>query len=257
MLWAGDTRHRLLANVTSYGGAVALVTVTAPGNDLLGDRPSMRRWNVAAPARWREMHRAAAQRARRKHGVLRMLCWSWEYQRRGALHKHVLLGVETAAERVAAHTYLRALDEHRHEHGFGFVDNDGNAKWRRRGLATIPAERAARYAAKYISKLDAAGKPTLNETIMHPDVPPLVVYVSRSLTMSTGVTMRFCRHVRHCWVLGIDPRTGELLRGPGVVPGPRPPRWGRPRVCEAPERLAAVEPARSEASLGSVTKHLN
>jgi hypothetical protein len=63
--------------------------------------------------------------------------------------------------------------------------------------------------AKYLSPLDAAGKPTLSETVTRPDVPPLVAYVSRTLTAETGVTMRYLRWRRRAWVLRLDPDTGE------------------------------------------------
>jgi hypothetical protein len=211
VLWAGDTRKRLLVNIASYGGDVAIVTITAPGAARLPDARAMMRWNSTAASRWRSLHRAAAQVARRRHGRLTLLAWTWEYQRRGALHKHAVMGVQTAAELAAAHTYANALSELAGTYDFGFVDR-GRAHGGKRSLEIIPAGRASRYVAKYLSPLDSAGKPTLSETVTRDDVPPLVAYVSRTLTTSTGCTMRFLRHVRLCWVLGIDPRTGEVLR---------------------------------------------
>lgn len=211
VLWAGDTRRRLLANISAYDGPVALVTVTAPGKARLPNREAMWRWNTTAPARWRELHRAAAQIARRKHGKLTLLAWTWEYQRRGALHKHPVLGVKTARELAAAHTYVQALHDLAGVYGFGFVDR-GRAHGGKRSLEVIPAERAGRYVAKYLSPLDAAGKPTMSETVTRPDVPPLVAYVSRTLTLQTGVTMRYLRWCRLAFVLGIHPDTGELTR---------------------------------------------
>jgi hypothetical protein len=184
------------------------VTITAPGRDVLPDETAMRRWNVTAPRRWRALHRAAAQIARRKHGRFSLLTWTWEYQRRGALHKHLVIGTQTARELAAAHTYVAALAQLRTAYGFGFVDR-GRKVGTRRVLEVIPAQRAARYVAKYLSPLDAAGKPTLSETVTRPDVPPLVAYVSRTLTAETGVTMRYLRWRRRAWVLRLDPDTGE------------------------------------------------
>lgn len=219
LLWAGDQRRRLLANVTAYGASVALVTVTAPGADVLpwdatGERieaEARYRWNRTAPARWRDLHRAAAQRARRRHGRFALVALTWEYQRRGALHRHVVIGVGTARERAAAQTYVDALHELRQAHGFGWVDR-GRAHGGKRSLEVVPAERAARYVAKYLSPLDAAGKPTISSTAREPDVPGHVAHVSREMTGRTGITMRYLRHVRRCWVLQVDPATGETLQ---------------------------------------------
>jgi hypothetical protein len=211
VLWAGDTRRRLLANIEAYGGDVALVTITAPGRDRLPDQRSMRRWNLAAPRRWRPLHRAARQAATRACGSPpKLVSWTWEYQRRGALHKHVVVGVDTARELAAAHAYVAALAGLRGRHDFGFVDR-GRRAGGRRVLEVIPAQRAARYVAKYLSPLDAQGKPTITETVSREDVPPMVVYVSRAMTDLTGVTMRYLRHRRLAHVLGIDPDTGETI----------------------------------------------
>ncbi len=244
VLWAGDTRRRILANVEHYDGDVTLVSITAPGVDgvpfwwrqpdgrswvevpcwrawsipwadrenRVADPTAAAHWNSTAAARWRRLHRAAASRARRRHGVLSLLGWSWEFQKRGLLHKHVILGVNTPRERAAAQTYAEALNELRHRHGFGFVDRGRKvAGQSARHLEVIPAGRAARYVAKYLSPLDGEGKPTLSETVTRAEVPPLVVYISRTLTGETGVTMRYLRWRRHAWVLGIDPDTGELV----------------------------------------------
>jgi hypothetical protein len=197
--------------VSHYGGDVALITITAPGRDQLVDAAAMMRWNRGAPGRWRSLHRAARQATLRACGTApKLLAWTWEYQRRGALHKHVVVGVATARERHAAHVYVQHLAELRRLHAFGFVDR-GRRVGGRRALEVIPAVRAARYVAKYLSPLDALGKPTLSETVVREDVPPLVVYVSRALTDDTGVTMRYLRWVRHAWFLGIDPDTGEVV----------------------------------------------
>jgi hypothetical protein len=199
---------------------VSLITITGPGRDLLPPGTDGRvtlsartNWNNSAPRRWRELHRAAAQTARRKHGRFSLVAWTWEYQRRGILHKHLVVGVETARERAAAHTYVAELDRLRQRHGFGFVDR--GRKHRSSGtrrLEVLSSLVASRYVAKYLSPLDDAGKPSLSDTVTQPDVPALVHYVSRNLTGKTGITMRYLRHVRLCWVLKIDPVTGETRR---------------------------------------------
>ena len=218
MLWAGDQRVKLLVNVAAYGGDVALVTVTAPGRDQLPydgemvERTARYRWNRSAPRRWRELHRAAAQIARRKHGRFALVASTWEYQRRGVLHRHVVVGCGTPRERAAADTYAQALYELRQAHGFGFVDR-GRKHGGRRSLELVPAERAGRYVAKYLSPLGEHGKPTISLTVREPDVPPHVAHVSRRLTMGTGVTMRSLRARRRDYVFarrGCD-ANGEVI----------------------------------------------
>lgn len=216
-----------MANVTAYGGSVALVTITAPGRDVLGHDGdglvhdlAAWRWNGTAASRWREMHRAAAQIARRRHGVLSVLAWSWEYQRRGVLHKHVVVGVHTARELGAAHTYVQALHELRDRYGFGYVDR-GRRHGGKRSLEVVPPTRAARYLAKYLAPIDReTGKLVLSETVLRPDVPPLVVYVSRALTVRTNCTMRELRRVRWVFVqaarLEISTEDVHDLVGQGV-----------------------------------------
>lgn len=231
-----------MVNAAAYGGDVALVSVTAPSlpwdrrncshapgqpcSGVHGCRVHDRyaaTWNRDAPRRWRSLHRAAAQVARRRCGKLTLVLRAWEYQRRGVLHMHVVLGMGSAAERAAAHVYVQALDELRQAHDFGYVDR-GRMKQGRRHLELVPATRAARYLAKYLAPIavvdgEGRGKLSLAETVVRPDVPPLVVYVSPKLTVQTGCTMRFLRWVRWAWVLGVDPLTGELVR-PAESSGP-------------------------------------
>jgi hypothetical protein len=123
-----------------------------------------------------------------------------------------VIGVATPRERAAAQTYVAELSALRERYGYGFID-----RGRRRGgqhgrhLQVIPAGRAARYVAKYLSPLDADGKPTLSETVTRPDVPPHVTYVARTLTSATGITMRYLRHVRRAYVARCCPTTGETI----------------------------------------------
>jgi hypothetical protein len=211
VLWAGDTRRKLLVNVDHYGGDVALVTVTAPGRDQLFDAYSTRAWNDDAPRRWTLLHRAARQRAVRRHGVLANLAGAWEEQQRGALHRHQVLGARTARERAAAHTYALALDELRHKYGFGFVDGGTKGpQWRKQGLPTRPAGTGARYLAKYVAKLDDRGQAHVHGFA---ELPRQITWVTPRLSRSTGCTMRTLRLARVFHMRGIqaDPFTGETL----------------------------------------------
>jgi hypothetical protein len=208
-LWAGDTRVRLLANINAYGGDVALITITAPGADVLPWADDSRctvvpaaryRWNRSAPDRWRTLHQRSAQHVRRRAGAFTVLAREWEYQRRGVLHMHVVVGMATPIERHRAHLYVQALDRRRELHGFGYVDRGKRGRDRKRTLEVVPAGHAAAYLAKYLAP-SGAGKKALSETVREPDVPRLVVYVSRGLTGKTGVTMRNLRIRRLAFVL--------------------------------------------------------
>lgn len=209
-------------NVSHYGGDVALVTVTAPGRDRLPDIVAMRRWNRGAPARWRRLHQRAREAALRDGHRVRLLSKTWEYQKRGALHVHVVVGVDSPRELAAAHAYVAQLARLRLQHDFGFVDR-GRRTGGRRALEVVPAQRAARYVAKYLSPLDSTGKPTMSETVKREDVPPHVTYVDRRLTSETGCTMRSLRERRRMHCMGFDPDTGlvvdaERAARNGVIP---------------------------------------
>jgi hypothetical protein len=240
LIWAGDVRVKLRTNIQAFGQPVTLITVTAPGQhgvkywhrqpngrwvdvadwrahklpwDETGrrvERAAAFRWNRSAPARWRALHRAASQAARRKHGrAFVLVAREWEYQRRGALHMHAVVGMATPRQRSAAHYYAAKLDEMRERYGFGFVDR--GRKLTAGGMRTLPfiaPERAANYLAKYLAPMEG-GKIALSETAKRPDVPPHVLHVSRELTMATGVTMMSLRRRRLAWMLRVDAKTGE------------------------------------------------
>lgn len=229
-------RRKLFANCGHYRGRVTLGAVTGPGTAALPwdrsrcshapdvkcsgklgcvvDRAHAKAWNKTAPGRWREMHRVATQRVRRRHGAgaLVLIARVWEFQSRGVLHVHPVLGLATPGNRRAAKAYLELLSELAPMYGFGHCQ---------RKLESKPGQSVAAYLSAYFvggrgRKLD------IRETVKHPDVPAHVVYVSRHLTQATGVTMRFLRRKRYLFVLlergvirlypgeEIDVMTGEL-----------------------------------------------
>ena len=210
-VWARDWRRVLLDNLTAYGGPCVVVTVTAPGEDVLpwdrsqcvheddvrcsgrlgcraADGPR-RQWNATFPARWRKLHNAAWLAATRevgRHGAI--LCIGKEAQRRGALHAHVAVGTKTPLEAAWANAYARHLNRLRGEHGFGFVD---------RKLRARNAREAAAYLSRYF--VSAAGKAPITEAVTNPEMPTRPLYCSPKLTHKTRVTMRNLRRVRHLW----------------------------------------------------------
>jgi hypothetical protein len=190
-----------------------LGSLTAPGNDVLAGPLQIEVWNENAPAHWRLLNAEVQKRVRAELGIAAtLLIWVWEKQRRGALHKHFVLGVATARERHAAHRYLAIMDELRGFYGFGFMDR---GKWDqkrgRRSLRELTGLHAGRYTAKYLTKRDENGALVVNELVKDSDVPPLIVYVSRRLTSVTGVTMRSLREHRRLYVTA-EPATNELIR---------------------------------------------
>jgi hypothetical protein len=193
-------------------------------------------WNGAAPERWRRLHSAAAQEAKRQTGQRpRLVAWAWEFQKRGALHKHFVLGMGSPGERAAARVYMCELERLRGSHGYGFISDTRQGRlaraWREIGPERIEARRAGNYVAKYLALKGSDGRPVVAETVAHPDVPPLVVYVDRRLTGQTGVTMRSLRFQRFAWRARFDYRTGETFAS--AVSNPVHPELGLPPAIAA------------------------
>ena len=230
-LWLGDVRRLLFANLDVYGGRVWLVTVTAPGADLLPwdgrtiETAAANEWNRTAAARWRELHRRAYQATRREFGpdVLQTLARVWQLQKRGALHVHLVLGFDSALEVAAARFYVACLRERNREFGFGYVDardRDG-----RTGRSTVmEPRRAAGYLSRYLGE-----SAQLLGAIALVFRPRQMIWVANRLKRASGVTMRRLRRARYLWWI----RRGEsrvfMLAG-------RLPVWFRD-----PIELAAVQ----------------
>lgn len=199
VLWAGDSRVRLLANlIEGHGRDVAMVTITAPGSEVFDhqegdvDRTQGHAWNVSAPAQWSRMHRCAQHRlAKTPSGRAHLLGYVWAFQRRGVLHLHAAFAADTPARKRAATLYVRLLKAGlAREWGFGFCDLT---------MAYAGSRGVASYFAKYVCKESASGRPELAETVAHPDVPRRPIYLSTKLTARTRCTMRNLRLVRYFW----------------------------------------------------------
>lgn len=122
-----------------------------------------------------------------------MLTIAKEAQKRGAVHFHYALGVESALELRAAKAFRRHLERlsQAPRYGFGHV----NGKF----VRPRPAREAAAYLSSYF--LGGRGqKAKLTEAVQNPELPRLPLYVSRRLTSVTKTTMRNKRRQRHLWV---------------------------------------------------------
>ena len=221
----------LLTNLLAYGGDVWLVTVTAPGTPefhrsqgeseawverwaLPRDDPSRAAaWNASAPQHWSELHRRAQQAVRRSGVVVSLLAYVWQVQRRGVLHLHLMLGVGTPPERVAARKYVGELRARSRPHGFGFidaVDRDGKS-----GRSRVMApERAAGYVSPYLTE-----SVQLMAALELRERPARLVWVSPRLTRVTGCIRRRLRRARFLWHI----RNGTSV----LAQAGRLPRWLR------------------------------
>lgn len=207
-VWLGDARQVIGAAMAAHGGAVAVVAITAPGQDVLPfgpdgrtcAEPELSAWNDSAPSRWSwwwawcsQRPRRIAKRAGEWWGLLAKV---WEAQERGALHLHLVFPYGTPAEREATDDVIRALDGSRETAGFGFIDRgvlqrDENGQ-RVRKLVPIAPERAAGYVAKYLtdSGKGARGIAALAKTTT---VRGPLMFAARRLTSQSGKTMRSLR----------------------------------------------------------------
>ena len=212
--------RKIRENLRAYEGLVCMCTLTAPGRDagLVWDREQCAhgseeacsgrrgckvlpaaadRWNEMSRDWWRELNRVAKQRADRAVKRLGhaykggLLMYEWELQSRGVWHLHFVLGMETAVERAWAFDYVQAMRELAPGKGFGYVD----AKPLR---SPQVANRAAAYLSKYLAKWNEDGSFEVTETVKTAG-RSLVNYVSRKVTLKSGVTMRVLRQVRIAW----------------------------------------------------------
>lgn len=181
----GDVKRLLRTNFESYDGKVWLITVTAPGFDVLPDEDEISIWNATCPHRWSVLHRKSSQYVKRQGLHLTFLGRVIQAQKRGALHVHVVVGVETRAEQVGAWLYSRELKRLAGAAGFGYVD----ARNQGEGSTVMEAGQAAYYLSKYLSESSQLG-----EAIARGVRRPIVV--SQRLTQQTGCTMRRLRRVR-------------------------------------------------------------
>lgn len=213
-MWAGDQRRKLFDNLAAYeGGAVVVLAVTAPGQDVLPwdenhcrhlgphrhkgqlgcrvDRYAAAAWNLDASARWRRLHRRVYQAVCRQGVKPVLLARVFEKQRRGVLHVHPVLGFKTPAERHAARLYAAHLAALAAHYGFGYTE---------RKVESRSSKRVAGYLSSYFVTGKQA-KPTLQESVAAGDMPRSIIHVSTALTTLTGVTMRELRFRRFVWFI--------------------------------------------------------
>lgn len=213
--WERDQRVRAVAASEHLGAAVALVTVTAPGRGYFSwgpagsyDNPTeqMADWNRSARQRFTGLHRQASKEARRSARAAgcdwRLLYRSWEYQKRGALHVHLVLPFGTPAEREATGRYVNELHNLRDRWAFGHVlggQRERHRDWSRPPrVAAAESSAAARYVCKYVASI-GSGKESMRTVAQRSAKRGSVLYISPALTRRSGVTMTTLRNRRRVW----------------------------------------------------------
>jgi hypothetical protein len=158
------------------------------------EEDTRRAWNETCQTRLSRLYETVQAAVKREVGMrANVLAIGKEAQKRGAVHFHYVLGVESALELRAGRAFRRHLERlsQKPRYGFGHV----NGKF----VRPRPAREAAAYLSSYF--LGGRGqKAKLTEAVHNPELPRLPLYVSRRLTSVTKTTMRNKRRQRHLWV---------------------------------------------------------
>lgn len=170
-IYLRDQAERLRINLPAWEGKTCMVTLTAPGRDVLPwDRRRCRTeaahrcsgalgcrvepsaaatWNSDVTRRLSGLIDRAQQQVRYHHGKcgkVVVLGYVLEAQQRGVLHPHLVLGYQTAADRAALETFRSSLKKSRGAFGFG----TGRGSFDAGQPDRFNAADAARYVSKYL-----------------------------------------------------------------------------------------------------------
>lgn len=219
--WAYDWRIVMLENLIAYGGKAVMYTLTPPGKNVLPwdlslcahlpgvkcdgrlgcvvEAGARRAWNETCPRRPSRLYETVQAAVVRDVGVrANVLAIGKEAQRRGPVHVHYILGMETRSERAAGESFVRHMERLSQKRRYLFGHLNGKFK----------KPKPAREAAAYLSSYFAGGrrhKMELREAVLNPELPRLPLYVSRRLTAVTKTTMRNKRRQRQlhmCRLIG-------------------------------------------------------
>lgn len=260
--WQGDQRVTAVAASEHLGGAAGLLTVTGPGGDYFDrlarsmggpKKYAVWSWNRTARRRWRRLHLWASRPLRawaREHAPgWRVLFRSWEYQRRGVLHLHLVVPYGTPAERRVTDLYVENLHRAARNYGFGYVMGGDTAKRPRwdRVPRVKPADgpAAARYVCKYVAAT-GAGKEGMADVAKRTATRGSVLYISPTLTRASGVNMTGLRNRRRIWARFRD-EDGEVEDWASACLADSVQR-GRPPLT--PDALVAIRQAASRTGAG-------
>jgi histone H3/H4 len=236
-LYLKDGARLLRQNLRSWSGGVSMVTLTAPGADLLPwdpvqckvqrehehagplgcrvERSAAAEWNAQCARNLSKLIRQARKYAkRRSRGTVTVLAYVLERQERGLFHPHVVLGYQTGPDREALDLFTAYMRRHRARYGF----SRQRAGFKPGQPGRFKGDHAGRYVAKYLrpDQAKASFIPLLRDVAQLAPrtegrrslVRP--VYVSPQLTSVTGVTMRWMRARRWMYRLHPEATPGDL-----------------------------------------------
>jgi len=186
-LRAGDLAWCAREAVRAYGGGVLLVSVTAPGADVLplgSDGrcrfDSLASWAGDFQERWNRLSMRGMRRACKRRYRSPILVRRFDVQARGAPHIHVVVKRDAVG-----FDYAYTLKRYASEYGFGFVDVSD--------LEGHPVA-VAQYAAGYVG-LNLTG-----ERYGSSFLPSRLLYGSREWSAKSGADMSVAREIRRPWV---------------------------------------------------------
>ena len=223
-LWLQDQRRVFKAAIASWPGLSTMVTVTAPGQDVLPYDPALCThppgekcagkakgcrvyehlavdFNATVLARLGVLENGARQYAARRFGRGRLpvtLGYVTQEQARGVWHVHIAIGYY-AGQEGALECYVRALQRGLLRNGFGPQFDRGKRSQDPGALARYLSRYLdpGRYSEAFIRTLkgvEAHGRQNpFGRTVQRP------VYVSPSLTRRTGRTLAFEAFKRRDW----------------------------------------------------------
>lgn len=187
----GDWQWCIREALRAYGAPVLLLTITAPGHDVIppredgrADEVALAEWCSTMMERWHGLRDRSRKRALGSGSGLVVLTYVWQLQARGAPHMHVVVPAGPVGQRFAA-----AVKECAADFGFGFVDI-------RRGGGFAPA--VASYISRYLARDIERAQGGHDEYARF--LPARPAYVATRLLRRAGVGIRIARRLRHLWV---------------------------------------------------------
>jgi hypothetical protein len=214
---AGDMARVLRESMRCVHGAVALVTVTQPGEF---DNPT-------AAKRWRALNSRLRVVMSRDHGLHppRIVARVGQRQRRGADHLHAIYLCRTTDERERMRVWVDEYRRHAESYGFGFVDDPFKLRLGHDGQMRDMVFEHPEIAGGYVGRYLAGGQ--LEQFLKAADRSWKPLWVSPALLMQSGWSLQRCQWVRQGWHVQRDTWRGS--KGPfGGLTTRRPSWWFRP-----------------------------